>query len=45
MKTGNTIREVVVVNIMGDIDPLHYSDVMVALDVDDAPDVQIAAVN
>jgi len=37
--------EVVVVNVMGDIDPMYYSDVMVALDVDDAPDVQIAAVN
>jgi hypothetical protein len=38
-------EEVVVVNIMGDIDPAHYSDVMVALDVDDAPDVQVAAIN
>ena len=37
--------EVVVVNVMGDIDPRHYSDVMVALDVDDAPEVQVAAVN
>jgi hypothetical protein len=37
--------EVVVVNIMGDIDPRYYSDVMVALNVDDAPEVQIAAVN
>jgi hypothetical protein len=38
-------EEVVVVNIMGDIQPEHFGDVMVALDVDDAPDVQIAAVN
>jgi len=38
-------EEVVVVNIMGDIDPLHYSDVMVALDVEDAPEVQVSAVN
>lgn len=38
-------EEVVVVNVMGDIKPEHFSDVMVALDVDDAPEVQIAAVN
>ena len=38
-------EEVVVVNVMGDIQPEHFGDVMVALDVDDAPDVQIAAVN
>ena len=37
--------EVVVVNVMGDIDPRHYTDVMVALDVHDAPEVQIAAAN
>ena len=37
--------EVVVVNIMGDIDPSYYQDVMVALDVNNVPDVQIAAVN
>jgi len=36
-------EEVVVVNIMGDIKPEHFGDVMVALDVDDAPDVQIAS--
>jgi hypothetical protein len=36
-------EEVVVVNIMGDIDPAYYQDVMVALDVDNVPDVQIAA--
>ena len=37
--------EVVVVNVMGDIDPAYYSDVMVALNVDEAPEVQVAAVN
>lgn len=35
-------EEVVVINIMGDLDPRYYSDVMVALDVNDAPEVQIA---
>jgi len=34
--------EVVVVNIMGDIDPVYYSDVMLALNVDDAPEVLVA---
>lgn len=38
-------EEVVVVNLMGDIKPEHFSDVMVALDVDDAPEIQIAANN
>jgi len=38
-------EEVVVVNVMGDIDPRYYSDVMVALNVDDAPEVQVAAIN
>ena len=38
-------EEVVVVNVMGDIKPEHFGDVMVALDVDDAPDVQIASIN
>jgi hypothetical protein len=38
-------EEVVIVNVMGDIDPRYYRDVMVALDVDDAPEVQIAAMN
>ena len=38
-------EEVVVVNVMGDIEPELYSDVMVALNVDDAPEIQIAAVN
>ena len=37
--------EVVVVNIMGDIEPRYYSDVMVALNVEGAPDVEIATVN
>jgi len=35
--------EVVVVNIMGDIEPEQFGDVMVALDVEDAPQVQVAA--
>ena len=35
-------EEVVVVNVMGDIQPEHFGDVMMALDVDDAPEVQIA---
>ena len=38
-------EEVVVVNVMGDIQPEHFGDVMVALDVDDAPEIQIAAVD
>ena len=38
-------EEVVVVNIMGDLDPKHYSDVMVALEVDGAPEVQIASID
>lgn len=38
-------EEVVVVNVMGDIDPKYYSDVMLALNVDDVPDVQVASVN
>jgi hypothetical protein len=37
--------EVVVVNVMGDIDPVYYRDVMLALNVEDAPDVQIASVD
>lgn len=36
-------EEVVVVNVMGDIQPEHFGDVMVALNVDDAPDVQLAS--
>jgi len=35
-------EEVVVVNVMGDIDPVYYQDVMLALNVDDAPEVQVA---
>lgn len=38
-------EEVVVVNVMGDIQPEHFSDVMVALDVNDVPEVQVAAIN
>lgn len=38
-------EEVVIVNVMGDIDPMYYSNVMAALDVDDAPEVQIVSVN
>jgi len=37
--------EVVVVNIMGDIQPRYYSDVMVALNVEGAPDIEVASVN
>lgn len=37
--------EVVVVNVMGDIDPAYYSDVMLALNVDDVPEVQVASVD
>jgi hypothetical protein len=37
--------EVVVVNIMGDLEPKYYSDVMMALNVDDAPEVEVANVN
>jgi len=36
--------EVVVINIMGNIEPDRFGDVMVALNVEDAPDVQIASV-
>jgi len=38
-------EEVVVVNVMGDIDPKYYGDVMLALNVDDAPEIKVAAVN
>ena len=37
--------EVVVVNVMGDIDPVYYQDVMLALNVDDAPEVQVAVLD
>ncbi len=35
--------EVVLVNVMGDLKPEFFSDTMVALDVDVAPKVQLAA--
>jgi hypothetical protein len=38
-------HEVVVVNIMGDINPRYYGDVMVALNVEGAPEVEVANVN
>ena len=38
-------EEVVVVNVMGDIDPVYYQDVMLALNVDDAPEVQVATLD
>lgn len=38
-------EEVVIVNIMGDINPMYYSDVMIALDIEDAPEVQIVVMN
>lgn len=38
-------EEVVVINVMGKIEPSRFGDVMVALDVDAAPEVQIAAAN
>ena len=38
-------EEVVVVNVMGDIDPVYYRDVMVALNVDDALEVQVVSVD
>lgn len=38
-------NEVVVINIMGDIDPAHFKNVMVALNVEDAPDVRVASAN
>jgi hypothetical protein len=37
--------EVVVVNIMGDIEPEQFGDVMVALNVDDAPEIHLASSN
>ncbi len=36
-------EEVVVINVMGEIEPSRFGDVMVALEVDSAPEVQIAA--
>ncbi len=37
-------KEAVVINLMGHLDPNHFSDVMVALNVD-APDVEVAPLN
>lgn len=37
--------EVVVINVMGEIDPVHFGDVMLALDVQDAPEIRIASAN
>ena len=37
-------EEAVVINVMGNLDPVHFSDVMLALDVD-APEVEVAALN
>ena len=37
--------EVVMVNIMGKIEPENFGDVMVALKVDDAPQIQVASSN
>ncbi|MGA9572429.1 MAG: DUF4252 domain-containing protein [Lysobacterales bacterium] len=37
--------EVVVVNVMGNIEPEKFSDVMVALNVEDAPEVHLASTN
>jgi len=37
--------EVVVVNIMGNIDPGDYTNIMLALDVDEAPEVQVVTMN
>ncbi len=38
-------EDVVVVNVMGDIDPKYYSGVMGALDVGVAPEIEVATVN
>ncbi len=38
-------EEVVVINVMGDIDPVYFQDVMLALNVDDAPEVQVATLD
>ena len=37
-------QEAVVINLMGHLDPQHFTDVMVALDVD-APEVEVAPLN
>ncbi len=38
-------EEVVVINVMGDIDPVYFQDVMLALNVGDAPEVQVATLD
>jgi hypothetical protein len=38
-------EEVVIVNVMGDIDPAQYTEVIVALDVDEAPEAEVATMN
>jgi hypothetical protein len=38
-------EEAVIVNVMGDLKPELFSDTMMALDVDVAPDVQVASVS
>jgi hypothetical protein len=42
--TSDGTSEAVVINLMGELDPRHFDDVMVALDVD-APEVRVASVN
>lgn len=38
-------EDIVVINVMGDIDPVYYKDVMLALNVEDAPEVQVAVLD
>ena len=38
-------HEVTLINVMGEIDPVHFKDVMVALNVDDAPEARVASAN
>lgn len=38
-------HEVTVINVMGEIDPAHFKDVMVALNVNDAPAARAASAN
>lgn len=38
-------REVTIINIMGTIDPVHFNDVMLALDIDHVPEARLATVN
>lgn len=37
--------EVTIINIMGAIDPVHFNDVMLALDIDHVPEARLATVN